>query len=185
MSKLFLFAAPSGAGKTTIVRHLLREYDQLAFSVSATTRSKREYEQEGVHYYFLSPERFRELAAQNAFVEWEEVYKGLCYGTLKSEVERLWAAGRHILFDIDVKGALNIKRQYPDQAVAIFVQPPSIKALGDRLKIRGTEDAATLAQRLARASEELAYANQFDHIIVNDILAEALAEAEQLIKQYS
>ncbi len=184
MSKLFLFAAPSGAGKTTIVRHLLSKYNQLSFSISATTRPRRPHEVDGKDYYFISSDRFRELIQQEAFVEWEEVYEGLYYGTLRSEVGRLWADGKHILFDIDVKGALNIKAAFPEEAVSIFVRPPSIDALAERLKARGTEDEASFRKRISRATDELAYENQFDLTLINDRLPIALSEAEQLIERY-
>ncbi len=184
MSKLLVFAAPSGAGKTTIVRHLLKKYGELAFSVSATTRPPRAHEVEGRDYYFISPEKFRELLAQDAFVEWEEVYEGLFYGTLKREVERLWAAGRHIIFDIDVKGALNIKRLYPRQTLAVFVRPPSVEALRQRLLARSTEDEATLKKRLGKAEEEMASEDKFDLVLVNDSLEEALKKAEQIVGQF-
>lgn len=181
MSKLFLFAAPSGAGKTTIVRHLLSNFDQLSFSVSATTRSRRPHEQDGRDYYFLTEKRFRELIDEEAFVEWEEVYEGLLYGTLKSEVTRLWEEGKHILFDIDVKGAINIKKQFPEEAVAVFIRPPSIDALYQRLKLRNTEDETSLQKRMGRAAEEMSFENQFDLVLVNDVLENALAEAEKII----
>lgn len=184
MSKLLVFAAPSGAGKTTIVRHLLKKYSELAFSVSATTRPPRAHEVEGRDYYFISPEKFRELLAQGAFVEWEEVYEGLFYGTLKREVERLWAAGRHIIFDIDVKGALNIKRLYPRETLAVFVRPPSVEALRKRLLGRSTEDEATLKKRLGKAEEEMASEDKFDLVLVNDSLEEALKKAEQIVGQF-
>lgn len=184
MSKLFVFAAPSGAGKTTIVRYLLKKYGELAFSVSATTRPPRAHEVEGRDYYFISPEKFRELLAQDAFVEWEEVYEGLFYGTLKREVERLWAAGRHIIFDIDVKGALNIKRLYPRETLAVFVRPPSVEALRQRLLGRSTEDEATLKKRLGKAEEEMASEDKFDLVLVNDSLEEALKKAEQIVGQF-
>ncbi|MCB9275178.1 MAG: guanylate kinase [Lewinellaceae bacterium] len=184
MSKLLLFAAPSGAGKTTIVRHLLKTYSELAFSVSATTRPPRPHEVDGKDYYFISPEKFRELVAQDAFVEWEEVYEGLYYGTLKAEVERLWKAGKFIIFDIDVKGALNIKRLYQDKALAVFVRPPSIQALRQRLQGRSTEDEATLRKRMARAEHEMAYEDRFDLALVNDSLEEALKKAEQIVEQF-
>jgi len=181
MSKLFLFAAPSGAGKTTIVRHLLDEFEELAFSVSATTRPQRPHEEDGKDYYFLTESRFRALIAEDAFVEWEEVYEGLLYGTLRSEVTRLWAAGKHILFDIDVKGALNIKRKFPEEAVAVFIRPPSIAALYDRLNKRNTESDASLKKRMGRATEEMGYEPEFDLVLVNDDLETALREAEQII----
>lgn len=181
MSKLFLFAAPSGAGKTTIVRHLLEEFDELAFSVSATTRPKRPHEEDGKDYYFLTEGRFRALIEEDAFVEWEEVYQGLLYGTLRSEVNRLWKAGKHILFDIDVKGALNIKRKFPKETVAVFIKPPSIAALYDRLNKRKTENEASLKKRMDRAAEEMSYEPDFDLVLVNDDLKSALQEAERII----
>ena len=182
MSKLLLFAAPSGAGKTTIVHHLLERYDELAFSVSATTRERRPHEVDGEDYYFLSGEHFQELIRQDGFVEWEEVYSGLFYGTLRSELQRLWAAGKHIVFDIDVKGALNIKRAYPNETLAIFVKPPSLQALSNRLRQRGTEDEANLKKRMDRATAELAYEPQFDRVLINDELDKALADAEAIIE---
>lgn len=182
MSKLFLFAAPSGAGKTTIVRHLLNRYEQLSFSTSATTRAQRPHETDGKDYYFISAERFKTLVQEGGFVEWEEVYEGLLYGTLKSEIERLWKAGKHIVFDIDVKGALNIKKAYPEQALAIFVKPPSMEALRKRLLARGTEDADNLKKRLGRAAEEMAYEPRFDLVLVNDDLEAALKAGEAIIE---
>lgn len=182
MSKLLLFAAPSGAGKTTIVHHLLEKYDELAFSVSATTRERRPHEVDGEDYYFLSRERFQELIRKDGFVEWEEVYSGLFYGTLRSELQRLWAAGKHIVFDIDVKGALNIKKAYPDETLAIFVKPPSLEALSNRLRQRGTEDEANLKKRMDRAAAELAYESKFDRVLINDELDKALSDAEALIE---
>ncbi|MCO6477890.1 MAG: guanylate kinase [Phaeodactylibacter sp.] len=184
MSKLLLFAAPSGAGKTTIVHHLLDTFSQLEFSISATTRPRRPHEKEGQDYYFISRERFEELIRRGAFVEWEEVYEGLFYGTLKSEVERLWKKGKHIIFDIDVKGAMNIKRAYPREALAVFVKPPSLEALEKRLKGRRTEDEATLKKRMARAAEEMGYENKFDVVLVNDVLDNALAKAEKIVKEF-
>ncbi len=185
MSKLLLFAAPSGAGKTTIVHHLLGHFDNLAFSISATTRPKRPHETEGEDYYFISRERFQELIQEDAFVEWEEVYNGLFYGTLKSEIKRLWAAGKHIIFDIDVKGAMSIKQKYPEESLAIFIKPPSKEALRQRLNARRTEDEKTLDKRMARADEEMKYENKFDRVLVNDVLSEALARAEQIVEQFT
>ena len=184
MSKLLLFAAPSGAGKTTIVHHLLDTFDELEFSISATTRPQRPYEKEGRDYYFINRERFQELIRQDAFVEWEEVYEGLFYGTLKKEVERLWAKGKHIIFDIDVKGAMNIKKAYPREALAVFVKPPSLEALENRLLARRTEDDATLKKRMARAAGEMSYENKFDVVLVNDVLDDALAKAEKIVRNF-
>lgn len=185
MSKLIVFTAPSGAGKTTIVRHLLKKFDTLAFSISATTRARRPHEQEAMDYYFLSPEKFKALIAEDAFVEWEEVYANQFYGTLKSEIERLWAAGKHIVFDIDVKGAVNIQQQYPQETLTIFVKPPSPETLFDRLRERGTESEESLKKRIARAKVELAFENKFDVILVNDILEDTLEGAERLVQQFT
>lgn len=183
MSKLYVFAAPSGAGKTTIVRHLLSKFDHLAFSISATTRPKRDHEIDGKDYHFLSTEDFRQKIKENAFVEWEEVYPGRYYGTLKSEVQRLWDLKKDILFDIDVKGALNVKNCYPEECLTVFVKPPSIDVLVERLRLRNTEDADSLKTRIYRMKEELSYEQEFDYILINNILEDALTEAEQIIKQ--
>ncbi len=184
MSKLLIFTAPSGAGKTTIVRHLLQRFDNLAFSVSATTRSKRPGEEEGLDYYFLSVDQFKEKIRRREFVEWEEVYENQFYGTLKSEVERLWQAGKHIIFDIDVKGALSIKRHFPREALTVYVQPPSREVLIRRLQQRQTEDENSLKRRIKRASQELMYADQFDVVLVNDELTIAQQEAEHIVRDF-
>lgn len=182
--KLIIFSSPSGAGKTTIVRHLLTLFPQLTFSISATTRKIRAGETNGKDYHFYEVDRFKELIQQDAFVEWEEVYPGLFYGTLKSEVERIWSENKVAIFDVDVVGALNIKKQYGQKAMTVFVQPPSIKALEDRLKARGTDDEHSLKTRLDKAAFELNYANKFDTVIVNDDLTSAKAEAEQKIGDF-
>lgn len=184
MSKLLIFTAPSGAGKTTIVRHLLARFPTLAFSVSATTRPRRAYEEDGKDYYFLTTEDFSQKVAEGAFVEWEEVYEGLRYGTLHSEIERLWADGKDIVFDIEVKGATNLKNAYPDAAMVVFVKPPDAEALFARLRARNTETEDSLAKRIARAAEELTYENSFDYVLLNDDLSQALAEAEQLTRNF-
>ncbi len=184
MSKLVIFTAPSGAGKTTIVRHLLGKYDQLAFSVSATTRERRPHEEDGKDYYFLSREDFEAKVAAGDFLEWEEVYEGQYYGTLRSEIDRLWQLGKCIIFDIEVKGATNIKNAYPDQSLAVFVKPPSPEILFERLRARKTETEASLQKRIRRASEELTYENRFDAVLLNDILEETLYNAERLIEEY-
>ena len=181
MGKLFLFAAPSGAGKTTIVRHLLAKFETLAFSVSATTRARRVYEQEGRDYYFMDVDHFRKLIDEGAFVEWEEVYAGQYYGTLHSEIARLWAEGKDILFDVDVKGALRLKAAYPEQALSVFVKPPSAEAIRQRLIARQTETPETLEKRMARVEEELAYESHFDRVLINDVLEQALLDAEAII----
>ncbi len=184
MSKLIVFTAPSGAGKTTIVRHLLKKYHQLAFSVSATTRLPRPNEKEGKDYYFLSPEKFRQLIQDKAFVEWEEVYENQYYGTLRSEIERLWKKNLHILFDIDVKGALSIKHAYPEESLVIFVKPPSEEVLLDRLRGRHTETPENLRKRFKKAAEELLYETRFDKVLINDQLDQTLKEAEQMVEAF-
>ena len=171
-----IFTAPSGAGKTTIVRHLLTKYDQLAFSVSATTRSQRPHEQHGKDYYFVSPERFKELLAENAFVESEEVYEGLYYGTLYSELERLWSLGKCIIFDIDVQGARNLKRQFQAEALTVFIRPPSAAVLQERPE--------NLKRRIDKAQEELALESEFDIVLINDELEIALQEAEKIVETF-
>lgn len=183
-TKLLIFTAPSGAGKTTIVRHLLDKYDQLAFSVSATTREMRSYEKEGVDYYFLSEDDFKQKIEAKEFAEWEEVYTGQYYGTLKSEIDRLIAAGKYIIFDIDVQGALRLKKNYGDRCLTVFVQPPGLEALIIRLKKRNTETLATLKKRVDKASKELAFAKQFDIILINDDLESALKNAEDIANSF-
>jgi len=182
--KIIIFTAPSGSGKTTIVRHLLKKYDFLGFSVSATNRKKRTKEIDGKDYYFLTSEKFQRKIKEEAFVEWEEVYDNQYYGTLKSEIERLWSKGKHVVFDIEVKGATNIKNIYPDNSLAIFVRPPSMAELQRRLTNRKTESASSLKKRLARAEEELTYEDKFDTVIINDLLEVALDESEQIIESF-
>lgn len=182
--KMIVVTAPSGAGKTTIVRHLLSQYDEMDFSVSATTREKREHEEEGKDYYFLSKEAFKEKIALNEFVEWEEVYEGKFYGTLKSEIKRLWEEGYYILFDIDVKGATSLKNLYKDQCLTIFIEPPSLNVLIERLKNRNTETPASLKQRVNRIKNELGYSGNFDTSIINDVLEVALKEAELKVEAF-
>jgi len=183
--KLIVFSAPSGSGKTTIVRHLLKQDDlNLEFSISATSRSPRENETHGKDYYFMDLKEFKSHIKKDDFLEWEEVYRDNFYGTLHSEVERIWAMGKHVVFDIDVVGGLDIKRIYPDRTLAVFVEPPSIEELKIRLKKRKTETEDRIAMRVAKASIEMATAPQFDHIIVNENLDKALEEAHQLVKQF-
>jgi guanylate kinase len=185
MNKLIIFSAPSGSGKTTIVKHLLAIKPlNLAFSISATSRAPRGEEQHGKEYYFLSAETFKKRIADNDFLEWEEVYKDFYYGTLKEEVERLWSMGKNIVFDIDVAGGLRIKKQFPKQTLAIFIQPPSIAVLEERLRARNTESDEKIAMRLAKAEQELAAAHQFDVIIKNDGLQKALDEAERIVTEF-
>jgi len=183
--KLIVFSAPSGSGKTTIVRHLLGiEKLNLAFSISATSRERRGEEVDGKDYYFLSSKEFKQKIKNEEFLEWEEVYRDNFYGTLKSEVERLWALGKHVIFDIDVSGGLRIKRKFPKETLAIFVKPPSIDELKIRLKKRQTESNDKINMRIAKASAELATAPLFDVIIENGDLDVALIEAETLVSNF-
>ena len=185
MNKLIIFSAPSGSGKTTIVKHLLSlDPLNLAFSISATSRAPRGEEVHGKEYYFLSAEEFKQRIADNDFLEWEEVYQNYFYGTLKSEVERLWAMGKNVVFDIDVAGGLRIKKQFPDQTLAIFVEPPSIAVLEERLRARQTETEEKIQMRLDKAAQEMATAHLFDVIIKNDDLPRALQEAEDLVTDF-
>jgi guanylate kinase len=182
--KLVIVAGPSGSGKTTIVRHLLGVYPRLAFSISACSRKKREGEMDGEDYYFLSIEQFKEKIEKGEFLEWEQVYPGKYYGTLCSEVERLWRAERDVIFDIDVKGAMNLKKHYPENSIAIFIEPPSLQALEERLKHRNTETPELLEERIKKANEELSYSNQFDKIIRNSDIHIAFAEADKLVGEF-
>lgn len=183
--KLIVFTAPSGAGKTTLVRHLLDKYpDQLSFSVSATTREKRSYETDGIDYYFLSPSAFRDKIENNEFVEWEEVYDEQFYGTLKSEIERLWEEKKHIIFDIDVQGAATIKNLYGDCCLTIFVQPPSIESLLERLNNRKSDSPENISRRIAKATKELQWSDKFDESLLNDDLPKAKERAETLFQQF-
>jgi guanylate kinase len=184
MSKLIILTAPSGAGKTTIVRHLLKIFPNLAFSVSATTRARRPNEAEGKDYYYIGVDEFKRMIAEGAFAEWQEVYPHQYYGTLRSEMQRIWAQGQQVVFDIDVKGALNLKNAYPEQALAIFIKPPSKEVLFERLRQRKTESEESLRKRLAKAEEELTFENKFDRILVNDTLEHALKQAEQLVQEF-
>jgi guanylate kinase len=183
--KLIVFSAPSGSGKTTIVRHLLNDTDlPLAFSISATTRKPRPGEVDGKDYYFLSVEAFKERIADDAFVEWEEVYEGVLYGTLKTEIERIWNAHRAVVFDIDVEGGISIKQFFKEKALMVFVQPPSIEDLRNRLESRNTESHEQLEVRVNKASQELQKSTEFDTILINDQLEKALKEAEQIVAQF-
>lgn len=184
MEKLIIVTAPSGAGKTTIVHHLLRTFPELAFSVSAANRARRVHEIDGEDYYFLSTDEFKRRVTEGDFLEYEEVYDDQFYGTLKSEVERLWALGKCIIFDVDVKGARNIKKAYPDESLAIFIKPPSKDILFERLKNRKTETTESLKKRIARATEELTYENSFDTVVVNDVLERAFLEAETVVRDF-
>jgi guanylate kinase len=182
--KLIIFSAPSGAGKTTIVQHLLKKVPLLEFSVSACSRPMRKDETQGVDYYFISVDEFKIKITNNDFVEWEEVYKDNFYGTLKSEIERIWKKGHHIIFDMDVVGGLNLKKQFDKNALAIFVMPPSIQHLENRLKMRETETSESIARRLGKAEVELQTAEQFDKIILNDTLEHAFIEAEKVVNEF-
>lgn len=178
--KCIIFSAPSGAGKTTIVHHLLSKIPELEFSVSACSRAERPNERDGIDYYFLGVEGFKNKIKQGAFVEWEEVYENNYYGTLRSELERIWAKGKTVIFDVDVVGGLNLKRAFGDAALSIFVQAPSIDALEERLRYRSTETEEKIQMRLAKAKQELSFADEFDTIVVNNVLEEAFEVAEKL-----
>ena len=183
--KAFIFTAPSGSGKTTIVKHLLSVNPHLGFSISASTRDKRgRSEENGKDYYFLSKDEFRQKIEEDAFVEWEEVYTGNYYGTLKEEVQRIWNEGRHVIFDVEVKGAQNLKKYFGDDALAIFVKVPSLEVLKERLTGRGTESAASLSQRFYRAEFEMTFENKFDVTLVNQMLDETCENAELLINDF-
>lgn len=183
--KLIVFSAPSGSGKTTIVQYLLAQEElKLDFSISATSREPRGNEVDGKDYYFLSLKEFKNKIKNEEFLEWEEVYRDNFYGTLKSEIERIWSQGKNVIFDIDVVGGLDIKEIYPDKTLAVFVKPPSIEELKIRLKKRKTESEDKINMRVAKASIELATAPQFDHIIINNDLNEALEEAYTLVSDF-
>ncbi len=184
--KCIIFSAPSGSGKSTLVHWLMDTHPELrlAFSVSATSRAPRGTEQDGVDYFFLSPEEFRERIAKGDFLEYEEVYGGNFYGTLRSQVTAALDKGINVIFDIDVKGGVNIKRQFGDKALSIFVCPPSLEALRNRLEGRGTETPEKIEMRLAKAGEEMTYSTQFDRVVVNDVLEEAKAEVFRLVSDF-
>ncbi len=184
MEKLIIFSAPSGSGKTTIVRELLKKYPQFEFSISATSRAPRGAERNGVDYYFLTADEFRKAVAEEKFVEWEEVYAGTCYGTLKSEMKRIWDKGNIIVFDVDVMGGINLKHIFGEKACSIFIMPPSIDELEHRLVGRGTDAPEVIAKRVAKAAFEITKAEQFDHIVTNDDLAKAVADTEAIIERF-
>lgn len=183
--KVLIFSAPSGSGKSTIVNHILGLYPgSMEFSVSATSRAPRGEEQDGREYYFLTTEEFRKMIAEDKFVEYEEVYEGRFYGTLKSECERIWAAGHVIIFDVDVKGGVNLKKYFGDAALSIFIQAPSVEVLRQRLVNRGTDSPEAIEERIAKAEEEMTYAPQFDYVLVNDELQTAYAESEKVVEDF-
>lgn len=182
--KIIIITAPSGAGKTSITRHLLANFPQLSFSISAATRQPRSNETDGKDYYFISLQEFRDKIKNNDFVEWEMVYEGKYYGTLKSEIQRLWDNNLCPLLDIDVKGAIHVQQQYPDSSLSLFIEPPSVDELRRRLLSRGTETEETLNDRVNKASYELSFKHHFNKIIVNDNLERACAEAEEIIRTF-
>lgn len=182
--KVLIFSAPSGSGKSTIVNHILGLHPDMEFSVSATSRPPRGQERDGREYYFLSEEEFRRRISAGEFVEYEEVYAGSFYGTLKSEVERIWGKGHAIIFDVDVKGGVNLKKYFGGSAMSVFVQAPSVEELRRRLEARKTDSAESIERRIAKAGEEMKFAPQFDHILVNDELEKAFSEAESLVSTF-
>ncbi len=184
-NKVLIFSAPSGSGKSTIVNHILGLYpDSMEFSVSATSRPPRGEEQDGREYYFLTAEKFRQMIEEDKFVEYEEVYEGRFYGTLKSECERIWGAGHVIIFDVDVKGGVSLKKYFGDAALSIFIKAPSVEVLRERLIKRGTDSPEAIEERVAKAKLELAYAPQFDYLLVNDDLSTAFAESEKVVEDF-
>jgi guanylate kinase len=183
-NKIIIITAPSGAGKTSITHHLMERFPQLAFSVSAATRKARGNERDGVDYYFMSADDFQQKIQANEFVEWEMVYEGKFYGTLKSELQRIWNNGQIPILDIDVKGAIHVKQQYPDTALTIFIEPPSVAELKKRLESRGTETAESLAARVNKAAYEISFKDQFDKSIINDNLQQAREKAVAIVKEF-
>ncbi|MEF9950410.1 MAG: guanylate kinase [Mucinivorans sp.] len=184
MNKVIIFSAPSGSGKTTIVKYLLPHFPQLAFSISATSRAPRGQEIDGVDYFFLSAQQFAEAVAEDQFVEYQEVYPGTCYGTLRREMERIWNNNGVVVFDVDVVGGVNLKRLFGQKALAIFIMPPSVEVLGQRLLARATDDRQAIERRLAKAEHEISFAPQFDAVVVNDNLEKAQQEARQMIDKF-
>lgn len=182
--KVVIFSAPSGAGKSTIIGRLLEKFPRLEFSISCTSRPPRGKEVHGREYYFLSNDEFKARARAGEFVEWEEVYPGTCYGTLRREVDRIWEKGNVIVFDVDVKGGVNLKKTFGASALSVFIMPPSVEELRRRLVGRGTDSAETIEKRVAKAEQEIAHAPQFDRVIVNDSLEEAVAEAEKTVAEF-
>ena len=184
MNKLIVISAPSGAGKTSIVKHLLKNMDALSFSVSACSRDKRENETEGKDYHFLGVEDFKKKIKEDVFLEWEEVYENQFYGTLKSEVQRVWNEGKVVVFDVDVAGGLNIKKQYTQECLSIFIMPPSVDVLRERLGVRGTESEETLDVRISKSEEEISRNSEFDKVILNDDFEIACEETQEVISNF-
>lgn len=184
MNKVIIFSAPSGSGKTTLVKHCLQHFPELEFSISCTTRNPRGTEKDGVDYHFISPEKFRQKIWEEAFVEFEEVYEDKYYGTLKSEVNRIWNDGKTVIFDVDVKGGIALKKYFGEQALSIFIMPPSIQELERRLIARATDDAETIQTRVEKAEQEMTFQNEFDKILVNTDLETAKAEIEKLVSEF-
>lgn len=184
MNKMIIISAPSGAGKTTLVQHVLSKFSQLEFSISCTTRTARENETDGKDYYFISLKDFKEKINSQQFIEFEEVYQGKFYGTLKSELERIWFKNKVVIFDVDVEGGLNIKKLYPNNSLAIFIAPPSVEELENRLRKRNTDSEATIQVRLKKAEYELNFASSFDKVVVNDELEKAQREIEAILTDY-
>jgi guanylate kinase len=184
IEKLVIFSAPSGSGKTTVVRHLLKTIPNLEFSISATTRAPRRNESHGEDYYFYSKEEFQRAIENDEFLEYEEVYEGVYYGTLRSEVERLWSEGKSVIFDVDVEGGLTIKKYYDKKALALFLRPPTVDILISRLRNRNTESEDQLAIRIAKVTSELKFEHQFDKVIVNDVLSDTFVMAEEIVTSF-
>ena len=183
--KALIFSAPSGSGKTTIVKHLLENNKDLGFSISASTRDKRgRTEQHGKDYYFLTPEDFKKKIDNDEFIEWEEVYAGNFYGTLKTEIDRIWREGKNVIFDVDVKGGINLKKYFGDKALAVFVKVPSIEVLKERLRDRGTESDESLSRRLFKAQFEMTFQDKFDMVLVNEDLNKSLQQAQQMYDEF-
>ena len=183
-NKLIIFSAPSGSGKTTIVKKILNEFPNLEFSISACSRKPRKGEVHGKDYYFISPEEFKEKIANNEFIEWEEVYENNFYGTLKSELQRIWDKGNNVIFDVDVVGGVNIKKQFQNNSLAIFIEAPSIDVLEQRLRNRGTESKEEIRKRIAKAEKELTYSKFFDIVIINDVLETAVNQVKKAVRNF-
>ncbi|MCX7861927.1 MAG: guanylate kinase [Bacteroidales bacterium] len=184
MNKVVIISAPSGAGKTTLVQYILEKFPQMEFSISATSRKPRPNEMEGKDYYFITQEEFKKRIENNEFVEWEEVYPGCFYGTLRSELERIWNKGKIVLFDVDVKGGINLKRIFKDNALSVFISPPNIEVLAERLKKRGTETEESLKTRIEKAVYEMTFQTQFDEVVINDDLKQAQYKITEIINNW-